>query len=301
MKFLKKESVIKDNIISTNIKDNITKKVTDFYKISPFPNYKSNDNKATILEKGDKNLLAEQFKKFIGYNKNVLEVGCGTGQLSIYFSLGTNNNVVGLDPTIESLQLASKFTKDNKIENISFVNADIFEDVLKDEFFDFIWCNGVLHHTDNPYEAFRCIIPNLKKGGYIFVGLYNKFGRFRTKFRKYIYKLFGKKVLIKFDPVLRKIPDNSQDKINAWIKDQYTHPVESTHTFDEILKWFKLNNIEFINSIPESSPFNVSQKNFFEKNHEATFIERILQQLIMIFSSFGGEGGLFIFIGKKKN
>ena len=36
-----------------------------------------------------------------------------------------------------------------------------------------------MHHTDNPYEAFRCLIPNLKKGGYIFVGLYNKFGRFR--------------------------------------------------------------------------------------------------------------------------
>ena len=55
------------------------------------------------------NTLAAQFKKFIGYKKNVLEVGCGTGQLSIYFSLGTNNEVVGLDPTIESLKLAKNF------------------------------------------------------------------------------------------------------------------------------------------------------------------------------------------------
>ena len=202
------------------------------------------------------------------------------------------------DPVGERL---SNIAKKNNIQNVDFVRGDIFDKIFEDEVFDFVWCNGVLHHTDNPYEAFRCLIPNLKKGGYIFVGLYNKFGRFRTKFRKYVYKFFGKKILIKLDPVLRKIPDNSQDKINAWIKDQYTHPVESTHTFDEILKWFKLNNIEFINCIPESSPFNVSQKNFFEKNHEATFIERILQQLIMIFSSFGGEGGLFIFIGKKKN
>ena len=123
----------------------------------------------------------------------------------------------------------------------------------------------------------------------------------RTKLRKYIYKIFGKKIVIKFDPVLRNIPSHNHDKINAWIKDQYTHPVESTHTFDEVLKWFKMNNIEFISSIPECSPFNNTQTGFFEKKSKATFVERILQQVFMIFSSFGSEGGVFIFIGKKKN
>ena len=107
--FLKKEYSVKDKIYKFKIEDSSTNKVTNFYKESPFPNYKDSDNKATILEKGDKNTLAAQFKKFIGYKKNVLEVGCGTGQLSIYFSLGTNNEVVGLDPTIESLKLAKKF------------------------------------------------------------------------------------------------------------------------------------------------------------------------------------------------
>ena len=77
--------------------------------------------------------------------------------------------------------------------------------------------------------------------------------------------------------------------------------MESTHTFDEVLKWFEMNNIEFVNSVPESSPFNNTQKNLFEVNSKATFIERILQQFSMIFTSFGSEGGLFLFIGKKKN
>ena len=62
-----------------------------------------------------------------------------------------------------------------------------------------------------------------------------------------------------------------------------------------------MNNIEFVNSIPESSPFNNTQKNLFEMNSKATFIERILQQLAMIFTSFGSEGGLFLFIGKLSN
>ena len=77
--------------------------------------------------------------------------------------------------------------------------------------------------------------------------------------------------------------------------------MESTHTFDEILRWFKMNNIEFINSIPECSFFNNTEKKKFEKNYESTFIERILQQFIMIFTSFGSEGGVFIFVGKKIN
>ena len=88
----------------------------------------------------------------------ILEVGCGTGQLSIYFSIGTNNEVVGLDPTIESLVLAKNFSEKNNISNIKLVNADIFDDVLNDNYFDFIWCNGVLHHTKDPYGAFKILI-----------------------------------------------------------------------------------------------------------------------------------------------
>ena len=71
---LKKNFLLKENIITFEIKNQVTKKVTDFYKDSPFPNYKIEDNKDTILTKGNKNILTSQFKKFIGYNKNVLEV-----------------------------------------------------------------------------------------------------------------------------------------------------------------------------------------------------------------------------------
>ena len=67
--FLKKKSISNDKILSFEIKDASTNKVTNFYKESPFPNYKDTDNKSTILEKGDKNTLASQFKKFIGYKK----------------------------------------------------------------------------------------------------------------------------------------------------------------------------------------------------------------------------------------
>ena len=67
--FLKKEYKLNNDIFTFKIEDSSTNKVTNFYKESPFPNYKDTDNKSTILEKGDKNTLAAQFKKFIGYKK----------------------------------------------------------------------------------------------------------------------------------------------------------------------------------------------------------------------------------------
>ena len=297
--FIKKPFKNKDGVISFSIEDNETKKVTEFYKVTPFPNYKNDDNKQSILEKGNKNILAQKFKKFIGYKKKVLEVGCGTGQLSIYFSLGTNNQIVAFDPTIQSLNLAKNFAKKNNITNIEFVNADIFDDVLVDNYFDFVWCNGVLHHTKDPYKAFQLVCKALKDEGYILIGLYNKIGRIRTLIRKYLSKIFGLKVLEIFDPTLKHLKISKEER-KSWIKDQYFHPIESLHTLDEVLNWFKNNNIEYISSIP-SCDFEVVQNydNLFSKSSEGSFYSRIINQILMIFNRLGSDGGLFIVIGKK--
>ena len=297
--YIKKPFKEKNGIFSLMIKDSETKKVTDFYSKTPFPNYKDNDDKQTILDKGNRNILAQKFKNFIGFKKNVLEVGCGTGQLSIYFSIGSNNNIVGFDPTLNSLKLAKNFAIKNEISNIDFVNADIFDDVLIDNYFDFIWCNGVLHHTKDPYKAFQIVSKSLKKEGYILVGLYNKIGRLRTILRKYMSKLFGVKFIEIFDPTLKNLKVSDEER-KSWIQDQYFHPIESLHTLDEVLKWFKDNNIEYINSIP-SSDFEFSQNydELFKKNSIGTFYSRIINQIFMIFNRLGSDGGLFIVIGKK--
>ena len=42
-------------------------------------------------------------------------------------------------------------------------------------------------------------------------------------------------------------------------------------------------------------------KNIFEKKSSGTFFSRILNQIIMIFNSFGSDGGLFVLIGKKND
>jgi 2-polyprenyl-3-methyl-5-hydroxy-6-metoxy-1,4-benzoquinol methylase len=290
---------IDDNIVKLNINDKTVEKVIDFYNYAPFPNYEDNDDKSSINQKGDNNYLAKQFKNFIGFNKDILEVGCGTGQLSLYFSIGNNNRVYALDPTLTSINLGNEFAKKNKIENVKFVNADIFEDVFNDEIFDFIWTNGVLHHTKNPKLGFDITSKYLKKNGYILVGLYNRYGRIRTLFRRFLYKFLGKFIVMLLDPTLRKIKKGNDNQIKSWIRDQYEHPVESLHTLDEVLIWFKKNKIEFINSIPSCSLNKNENLNLFQKSSKGNFLTRLYLQVSMLFNNLGADGGLFIVIGKK--
>lgn len=298
-KFFKKDVKEKNNLLYFDINDTVTSKVTKFYDEAPFPNYETDDDKSSINFKGEKNILAKSFKDFIGFNKDILEVGCGTGQLSIYFAIGTNNRIYALDPTMRSIDLGCKFAIKNKINNIKFLNIDIFDDIFNDEIFDFIWTNGVLHHTKNPSLAFDIISKSLKRNGYILVGLYNRFGRIRTLIRRLFYKIFGKSLIMILDPTLRNLKKNKNLQIDSWIKDQYEHPVESLHTLDEVLYWFKKNNIEYINSLP-SCDFETYEKfRFFEKSSEGNFFTRIISQITMIFNNLGRDGGLFVVIGKK--
>jgi len=295
-----KKYIITNGIVKFDINDTTVKKNIEFYSKTPFPNYAKLDDKFSILDKGNKNYLTREFKKYIGYNKKILEVGCGTGQSSLYFAIGNNNKVFALDPTLESIKLGLDFAKKNNIENVLFVNADIFDDIFRHEVFDFIWTNGVLHHTKNPSLAFDIISKYLKKEGYILVGLYNKYGRLRTVLRRFLYKIFGNFIVKILDPSIRRFKKGNDLQVNAWIKDQYEHPKESLHTLDEVLNWFEKNNIEFINSIPCCIPENSENQELFNKTSRGSRFTRLLSQIVMLFNNLGSDGGLFIVIGKKK-
>ena len=287
--------------------------IQKFYEKHPFPSYSSWDDKQTIKKKGENNFLANQVKKIIGNNKKILEVGAGTCQISNFFALGTNNSVVAFDVTRKSLEHGSDFAIKNKINNINFVCGDIFDDIFNDDFFDFIWCNGVLHHTKNPKKGFQNLCKYLKKNGLILVGLYNTYGRLGTVIRQKIYKVLGKKLgkifLKYFDPMIRNNIKTDENVLNAWIQDQYEHPVESHHTFDEIIDWFLENNIRPITTLPSLKMYNhlnedflddlTLEKDIMQDKNFCNKFNRIFTQLRMNFNTLGSDGGLFILVGKK--
>jgi uncharacterized protein YbaR (Trm112 family) len=67
---------------SFNSSSDVTKIVKAFYEETPFPNYDEHDSLRSLIEKSRRGLYARVLDESIPYNVDVLEVGCGTGQLT---------------------------------------------------------------------------------------------------------------------------------------------------------------------------------------------------------------------------
>ena len=111
----KKKLTKLENLYFSKIENSTSIKISNFYNDKPFPNYKENENLVSFLNRGNNNLFIKYLKKHIGMGKKILEVGCGTGQVSNYLAAQTNNEVIGLDLGINSLKLAQSFAYKNNI------------------------------------------------------------------------------------------------------------------------------------------------------------------------------------------
>jgi 2-polyprenyl-3-methyl-5-hydroxy-6-metoxy-1,4-benzoquinol methylase len=295
--FLKQLPILEDNIFCNKIQDVTSKEIANFYNVEPFPSYEKDESIDRFKEKGDKNIFIKNLKDFIGFNKKILEVGCGTGQVSNYLAIGTNSEVYGIDLAVNSLKLAVNFSKKNNINNTFFCNADLFDDIFKEKSFDLIYCSGVLHHTKNPKEGFVRIVSLLKDNGYVVLGLYNRYGRLWTKLKKVIFRLKAfRSHSHLFDSKLKELRSETK-KFDSWFNDQFQHPLESVHTFDEVLNWFSESNIKFCFSLPSTDFFD--KIDFNATQLKGNFFIRLFKQFLMLFNIWGKEGGLFIFVGRK--
>ncbi|MDH3969613.1 MAG: class I SAM-dependent methyltransferase [Rhodospirillales bacterium] len=273
-----------------------TGRVQDFYTDAPFPNYNDFDDMAVFVERANKGVFARLLRKQIPMNTRLLEVGCGTGQMSNYLAATTMSHVYATDMTLASLKLGMDFARKNSIKGIKFIQMNLFNPCIKKRSMDLVISNGVLHHTADTRAAFLSIAQLVKPGGYIVVGLYNKIGRLRTDLRRHLFNLFGERILF-LDPHLRK--DLSPEKRRAWILDQYCHPQESKHTISETLGWFAEAGFTFVSSIPNIIGTFSAEEKLFEPKSPGTGFDRFLAEVGMLFSQYGSEGGLCIVIGRK--
>ena len=167
----------------------ITEKQKNFYNDIKFPNYDDIDDYGSLIDKSKKNIFTDKLDKEIDYNSKILEVGCGTGQLSIFLAR-YSREVYGIDLSKGSLILAEKFRRENNIDR-SFLRMDTFNILFKENIFDIIISNGVLHHTKDAKLAFKNILKYLKPNGYVIIGLYHKYGRAYTRLIQFLVKYFG--------------------------------------------------------------------------------------------------------------
>jgi len=218
-----------------------------------------------------------------------------------FLGLVSTRNVMGADMSIASLTLGQTFKEKFDLKNVSFVQGNIFSLPFKPSSADVLICSGVLHHTPDPYKGFQELLKRVRPGGYIVIGLYNTYARIPLGLRKCLFKCTGN-VFRKIDAHMRR-KDVDQSKKEIWFNDQYKNPHESWHSVDEVLKWFKKNDVEFVSGVPDigghiegETPQN---QKLFENHPTGTSAQHILKQLGWAFT-IGREGGLFVLTGRKK-
>lgn len=278
------------NFVMENL-DDLTENMSNFYNEVQFPNYDDFDDYASLYDKGTKNIFTKRLDEELGYGTRILELGCGTGQLSLFLSR-SNREIFAVDISNGSLLCGEEFRKKNDIQNTYFMKMDVFNLQFKDNIFDTVISNGVLHHTKDSYQAFKSLLRVLKPNGIIVIGLYHKYGRSLTRLKQKIAKIIGNKVAY-LDKTSLKI--KSKAKRNAWVRDQFLNPHETLHTPNQVISWFEDNNVEFINLIPH---YSIERDRLFKKNKKPKI--SIIEDLSMALDSKQiQEGGFFVIIGKK--
>ena len=271
-----------------------TEVVRRFYERRPFPNFPPRDDLSWLRARAERSEFARLIDRAIPGDARIVEIGCGTGQMSLYLARA-QRVVIAADLTRASLRLGAAAARRFQLARVLFIETDLHRPGLRESSFDVVYASGVLHHTPDPRAAFARIARLAKLGGMIVLGLYNTFARIPMRLRRLVARLSGYR-FIPFDPVLRD-RDNEPARRDAWLEDQYRHPEEHRHTLAEVQGWFAENGIHYVRTYP-SALLSQEPEELFANTADNWRFEGWLAQLGWI-GALGHEGGLFVTVGRR--
>ena len=274
--------------------DTRTEAVRRFYQQAPFPGYPPRDSLQALRKRAERSAFARLLDQAIPGDARIVEVGCGTGQMSLYLARA-DRLVIAADLTQASLLLGAQAARRFGLARVRFVETDLRQAGLKEGAFDVVYSSGVLHHTPDPRASFARLATLARPGGMIVLGVYNAFARVPSRLRRVVARLSGFRV-VPFDPVLRERGGETARR-EAWIRDQYQHPEEHRHTLAEVQSWFAENGVEYVRSYP-SAVLGDEPDDLFAPAEDDWTVEGWLAQLGWMWT-LGREGGLFFTIGRR--
>ncbi|HWS73012.1 MAG TPA: class I SAM-dependent methyltransferase, partial [Thermoanaerobaculia bacterium] len=272
-----------------------TETVRRFYEQAPFPGYPPRDSLEWLRARAERSEFARLLDAAIPGDARVVDVGCGTGQMSLYLARA-NRVVIGADFARPSLILAAAAARRFGLDGVQFVEMDLQHPALRASSFDVVYSSGVLHHTPDPRTSFAHIAKLARPGGMIVVGLYNAFARLPLRLRRIVARWSGYR-WIPFDPVLQD-RENEPARREAWIRDQYRHPEEHRHTLAQVQRWFAECGVDYVRSYP-SAMLATDDDGLFEPAADNWRAEGWLAQIGWM-RSLGHEGGLFVAVGRRR-
>lgn len=125
----------------------------------------------------------EGMKSYFTGKNIVLDAGTGLGPKVESMCKYGVKEVIGIDIS-ESVVHAHENTK--ACPGAHIIQADIMNPPFKEEIFDFIISDGVLHHTPDTKKAFLSLVPFLRRNGDIAIHVYKKMGPIREFCDDYI-------------------------------------------------------------------------------------------------------------------
>ena len=114
----------------------------------------------------------EDLRAHIADRTRILDGGCGNGRVTALLSTvaAPGAEVMGIDLNADAVASANLAG----VENIRVRNADLLGDLSDIGPFDFIYCQEVLHHTEDPQGGFDNLVSRLVPGGEIAIYVYRK-------------------------------------------------------------------------------------------------------------------------------
>jgi len=129
------------------------------------------DTQRWILDRNGFNSL-EAFAAYLADRKRILDAGCGNGRVTALLRklAAANSEIVGID------LVAADVAKKNfaSVPAVHIESRDLLGDLSGLGLFDFIYCQEVLHHTDNPARAFENLRNLLAPQGEIAIYVYKQ-------------------------------------------------------------------------------------------------------------------------------
>lgn len=233
----------------------IPEAVNQFYEENPFPGYdlEAYTSRRDLTRKAT--WYARLLDAHLPYDCDVADVGCGTGQLTCFLAL-KGRRVTGLDFTRASLARAEHLRDRLGIAGVTFRRADVLDLDVPDASFDFVFCNGVLHHTPDPRRGFGHVARICRPGGHVTVGLYNAYGRMALRARRTVVNALSRRArAVEEREIEGLFSGDDRRKKEVYFADQFRHPHESTHTLSEVLRWFREEGLDYVSSFPPAELF----------------------------------------------
>ncbi|MGF6312467.1 2-polyprenyl-3-methyl-5-hydroxy-6-metoxy-1,4-benzoquinol methylase [Bradyrhizobium sp. i1.8.4] len=159
----------------TPIKNDVSVEVMRQYEENPYPRWTVNPLTAFAADRarGRSVVTAEQKAEL-----DILIAGCGTGSHAIQIAqVYPNARLLAVDISMTSLAYARRKTRELGLRNIAYAQADILELGSIGRTFDSIESVGVLHHLAEPMAGWRVLVPLLRPGGTMRIGLYSELAR----------------------------------------------------------------------------------------------------------------------------